>query len=91
VTLVREPFEVAESEPIVKLVREQAHKATGREPMFVGWAGWMDSALLSAAGIPTVVYGPGGEGSHATVEWANLDHLEILRNVLIATAREFCV
>jgi acetylornithine deacetylase len=90
VTLVRQPFEVAESEPIVKLVREQARKATGNDPKFVGWAGWMDSALLSAAGIPTVVYGPGGEGSHAAVEWANLDHLEILREVLIATAREFC-
>jgi acetylornithine deacetylase len=90
VTLVREPFEVAESEPIVTLVREQARKATGRDPKFVGWAGWMDSALLSAAGIPTVVYGPGGEGSHAAVEWANLDHLDILRDVLIATAHEFC-
>ena len=90
VTLVRQPFEVAESEPIVTLVREQARKVTGRNPELVGWAGWMDSALLSAAGIPTVVYGPGGEGSHATVEWARLDHLDILRDVLIATAREFC-
>ena len=90
VTLVRQPFEVAENEPIVMLVREQARKATGRNPELVGWAGWMDSALLSAAGIPTVIYGPGGEGSHATVEWANLDHLDILRDVLIATAREFC-
>jgi acetylornithine deacetylase len=91
VTLVRQPFEVAESEPIVTLVREQARKVSGRDPELVGWAGWMDSALLSAAGIPTVVYGPGGEGSHATVEWARLDHLDILRDVLIATAREFCV
>jgi acetylornithine deacetylase/succinyl-diaminopimelate desuccinylase family protein len=90
VTLVRQPFEVAESEPIVRLVREQARKATGRNPELIGWVGWMDSALLSAAGIPTVIYGPGGEGSHATVEWACLDHLEILRDVLIATAREFC-
>jgi acetylornithine deacetylase len=89
-TLVRQPFEVAESEPIVMLVREQARKATGRNPELVGWAGWMDSALLSAAGIPTVIYGPGGEGSHAAVEWARLDHLDILRDVLIATAREFC-
>jgi acetylornithine deacetylase len=91
VSLVREPFEVSENEPIVKLVREQARIASGSEPDYVGWAGWMDSALLSAAGIPTVVYGPGGEGSHASVEWANLDHLEILRDVLIATVREFCI
>jgi acetylornithine deacetylase/succinyl-diaminopimelate desuccinylase-like protein len=90
ITLVRQPFEVAEREPIVMLVREQARKVTGRNPELVGWAGWMDSALLCAAGIPTVVYGPGGEGSHATVEWARLDHLEVLRDVLIATAREFC-
>jgi acetylornithine deacetylase len=50
----------------------------------------MDSALLSAAGIPTVIFGPGGEGAHAVVEWSNLEHVERCAEILAAVAREFC-
>jgi acetylornithine deacetylase/succinyl-diaminopimelate desuccinylase-like protein len=61
-------------------------EASGREPGSTGSAGWMDAALLAAAGIPTVVYGPGGSGAHAAVEWVELDDLEVLRRVLLSTA-----
>jgi acetylornithine deacetylase len=88
-TFVRDPFEVAPEEPIVGLVREKAEVASGREPVYTGSAGWMDAALL-AAGIPTVVYGPGGSGAHGAVEWVELDDLEVLRRVLLSTAEEFC-
>jgi len=30
----------------------------------------MDMALLNAAAIPTVAFGPSGEGAHADVEWS---------------------
>jgi acetylornithine deacetylase len=90
VMLVRAPFEVAETEPIVGIVRVHARNVIGREPDLTGEHGWMDSALLSAAGIPTVVFGPGGEGAHGAVEWANLDDTAKCLEVLIAVAREFC-
>jgi acetylornithine deacetylase len=86
-TFVCDPFEVATEEPIAGLVRERAAEASGREPGYTGSAGWMDAALLAAAGIPTVVYGP---GAHAAVEWVELDNLEVLRRVLLCTAEEFC-
>ena len=89
-TFVRDPFEVAREKPIVGLVRERAAQALEREPGYAGSAGWMDAALLAAAGIPTVVYGPGGSGAHAAVEWVELDDLEVLRRVLLSTAEEFC-
>jgi acetylornithine deacetylase/succinyl-diaminopimelate desuccinylase family protein len=89
-TLVGDPFEVASEEPIVGLVRQRAAQASGREPGYTGSAGWMDAALLAAAGIPTVVYGPGGSGAHAAAEWVELDDLEVLRRVLLSTAQEFC-
>ena len=89
-TFARDPFEVATEEPIVGLVREKAEAASGREPGYTGSAGWMDAALLAAAGIPTVVYGPGGSGAHGAVEWVELDDLEVLRRVLLSTAEEFC-
>jgi acetylornithine deacetylase len=88
--LVREPFEVDINEPIVQVVTRHAAAITGRGPAIVGETGWMDSALLAAAGIPTVVFGPDGEGAHAAVEWVNLDHVEQCRQVYLAVAREFC-
>lgn len=88
--LGRPPFEVAEDEPIVQLVRDHATTALGRRPSLVGHFAWMDSAVLAAAGIPTVVFGPGGEGAHATTEWVSLDDLERLAGILVAVASDFC-
>ena len=33
---------------------------------------WTDAAFIAAAGIPTVLFGPGGDGAHADVEWVSL-------------------
>jgi acetylornithine deacetylase len=88
--LVREPFQIDINEPIAQLLTTHVRTITGREPAIIGETGWMDSALLSAAGIPTVVFGPDGDGAHAAVEWVNLDHVEQCRQVYLAVAREFC-
>jgi len=50
----------------------------------------MDSALLSSAGIPTVIFGPRGEGAHSAVEWVDLNDLDQCRKIYVDTAREFC-
>ncbi|HKV02864.1 MAG TPA: ArgE/DapE family deacylase [Ktedonobacteraceae bacterium] len=89
-SMVREPFEVSLDEPIVRTVQSKATAILGHEPGEIGQTGWMDSALLSAAGIPTVVFGPGGEGAHAVVEWSNLEHVERCAEILAAVAEEFC-
>lgn len=89
-TLVRETFEVAENAPIVATVRRHASVVLGREPRIVGETPWMDAALLASVGIPTVVFGPGGGGAHATVEWVDLGQLERYLEILLATAEEFC-
>jgi acetylornithine deacetylase len=80
----REPFEIAPGHPFVELVRRHAAAELSGEPF------WADSALLAAAGIPTVLYGPGGEGAHAVVEWVDLAQAERCRAVLTAVAVEFC-
>jgi acetylornithine deacetylase len=84
VTFFREPFEVAESEEIVRLVG-----ANAGGPEIVGVPFWADSALLAAAGIPTVVYGPAGEGAHAAVEWVDVASAERCAGVYTAVARAF--
>ena len=88
--LAREPFEISLTEPIVQTVIQQAHRLLGRQIVEVAGPGWMDSALLSAAGIPTVIFGPGGEGAHAVVEWSDLAQVEQCAAILTAVAQEFC-
>jgi len=86
----REPFEVAESEAIVELVRRNAGAVLGALPALVGVPFWADSALLAEAGIPTVLFGPRGEGAHAEVEWADVGDLERCVEIYVAAAAEFC-
>jgi acetylornithine deacetylase len=51
---------------------------------------WSDAALLAAAGIPTVVFGPSGGGAHADHEWLDLASVSRVRDVLVATATVYC-
>lgn len=90
VTLVRDPFEALADAEIVTLVRRHAGQVTGAERRVYGDTPWMDAAFLSAANIPTVVFGPGGGGAHATEEWADLDSVQRCAEVLLAVATEFC-
>ncbi|MGH3022043.1 MAG: M20/M25/M40 family metallo-hydrolase [Gaiellaceae bacterium] len=85
VVLAREPFETPGDAPIAKLV---ARHAGG--PEIVGVPFWADSALLAAGGIPTVVYGPAGEGAHAVEEWVDLASVERCAEIYTEVAREFC-
>jgi acetylornithine deacetylase len=86
----REPFEVAEDAEIVQLVRRHSTSVLGVEPEMVGVPFWADSALLAAAGIPTVVFGPIGEGLHTEVEWVDLASLEHCVETYAAVAAELC-
>lgn len=82
----REPFETSPDAPIASIVREAARHALGREPAVIGDSPWMDSALLAAAGVDTVVIGPAGEGAHAAVEWVDLDSCARLAEILAHAA-----
>ena len=64
--------------------------ATAGGPEVVSVPFWADSALLAGAGIPTVVYGPSGEGAHAAVEWVDVASAERCAAVYAAVARQFC-
>ncbi|GAB3879165.1 hypothetical protein GCM10029964_031100 [Kibdelosporangium lantanae] len=64
-TLARLAMETPVDSPIVEVLRTAAKEVTGTLPPIVGASYWADSAFISAAGIPSVLYGPGGEGAHA--------------------------
>jgi acetylornithine deacetylase len=90
-TLVRDSFEVSPEQEIVQLVCARVAQETGTAPRLYGDTPWFDAALISAAGIPTVILGPGGGGAHAAIEWSNLDEVSACARILEAVARKFCV
>ena len=89
-SISREPFEVAEDAEIVAAVRRHAAAVIGAESGTVGVSFWADSALLASAGIPTVLFGPRGEGAHAEVEWVDVASLEQCVEIYVAVASELC-
>src|SRR5215208_65754 len=88
--LVREPFEVDQHAEIVGLVRAAAGDVTNEPPRVSGASYWADAAFSAAAGLPTVVFGPGGEGAHAVEEWVSLSDTEAVARTLTAVARRLC-
>jgi acetylornithine deacetylase len=88
--LIREPFEVDPAAGIVATLRAAAARTLGAEPEIVGHKAWMDAAFIAAAGIPTVVFGPSGDGAHAVEEHVELESVEQVTAVVIETARRFC-
>jgi acetylornithine deacetylase len=88
--LARGALEVPADAPIVQTLSGGYRNVTGSMPKLAGMGGWMDSALLSEAGIPSVVFGPSGEGLHADVEWVDLCSVERCHEIVLATVREFC-
>lgn len=81
----RDPYEAPIDHPFVELVA----RVSGAQEL-VGAPFWTDAALIAAAGIPTVLYGPSGEGAHAEVEWVDLASLRRVREAIAATATEWC-
>src|SRR5687767_559022 len=88
--LTRDSFEVDRNAPIVDAVLGAATTVLGTAPDVIGEPYWMDAALLSTAGIDTVVIGPVGAGAHALEEWVSLDSIAKLTQILSTAASDFC-
>ncbi len=55
-----------------------------------GMTFWTDAAILGQAGIPSVIFGPGGAGLHGLEEYVRIDEVLVCRDVLIEATRAFC-
>jgi acetylornithine deacetylase/succinyl-diaminopimelate desuccinylase family protein len=72
------PTEIAEDEPIVVALRRQTEVVTGKDPAPEGWPATCDANLLiTDAGIPTCIFGPGDlfEQAHKPDESVEVDEL----------------
>jgi acetylornithine deacetylase len=88
--LVRDPFTVDGDQEIVKLTQQAATEVMGSPPPVAGASYWADAAFIAAAGIPTVMFGPAGEGAHAIQEWVSASSIETVAQTLLAVAERFC-
>ena len=86
----REPLEVSAQSDIVKILGQQLLAQLGRDPVISGMSGWTDAALLTAAGIPSVVFGPAGEGLHGAREWVDLESVARCTAIVLAAITNFC-
>jgi len=84
--VVREPLETPVDHPLVAAALTAREEVVGAVGVPVGASFWADSALLSGAGIPTILLGPIGEGAHADVEWVDLASVEQTAEVLCGIA-----
>lgn len=84
VTYTGPAMETSQEEEIVAAFERVVGTGVGAMPY------WADSALLAAAGIPTVLFGPLGGGAHALDEWVDLSSVVRVRDALVDVATEFC-
>jgi acetylornithine deacetylase len=73
------PLETPSGHPLVKLFLESARQ---RRPLGVHY--FCDASVLAAAGIPSVVFGPGNIAqAHTADEWISLESLELAKTRLV--------
>ena len=88
--LVRESFEIDQEAELVSIVADAAGEVLPDRVRIGGASYWADAAFVAAAGIPTVLFGPGGEGAHAVEEWVSISDTEAVARTLLGVAARFC-
>jgi acetylornithine deacetylase len=89
----RPAYELAADHELAQMLAEANADAKTRGPKpsgpnpFVGMSFWTDAAVLGSAGVPSVLFGPGGAGLHSTEEYVNVDDVIACRETLVALAR----
>ncbi len=83
----RPPYEISRHAPVALAAAEAIREVIG-DTEFCGMGFWTDTALLHAAGIPGVVFGPRGEGLHGADEYVDLESAaacaEVLRRLILS-------
>ena len=87
----RPPTEVARDHPVVQAIVAGHREVVGEDPPFGGVPGTTDGTILwRDAGIPVVVYGPGGKWiAHQADEYVEVEDVITKANVYVAAALHF--
>lgn len=90
ITMSRPTQKVAADHPFVQQAVACASAVLGSKPAVKAGPFWTDAALLGAVGIPSIVYGPAGEGLHAKEEWVEVESLQQFEKVFTQLVQDFC-
>ena len=75
-TFSQEPSDVAVDAPLVRALGA-ALSSAGEDVRIEGLSAWTDAAILNAAGIPSVCFGPGDIAlAHSPEEWVDMEEIE---------------
>ncbi len=88
--LDRPAYETPAEHPLPAIL-ESSMQCTGYTTRRTGMTYWTDAAVLGSAGIPSVIFGPGGEGYHGLEEHVRIDEVLACRDALAELVRQFCV
>lgn len=77
----RAPYLTPHDHPLPKLLGD-------RETAAMSF--WTDAAILGAAGMASVIFGPGGAGLHGVEEYVRVNEVLECRDALVDAALQFC-
>ena len=83
VTAYRPAYRLDPQHPLPGAVG-RALEAAGQSSEPTGMSFWTDAAILADAGMPSILFGPGGAGLHSTVEYVTVKDVGVCRDVLVA-------
>ena len=85
----RPPYEVAADHPLPQALVAAA-ATSGCATGTTGMSFWTDAAVLAGAGVPSVLFGPGGAGLHSLEEYVNIEDVVACRDALTSLVRAWC-
>jgi acetylornithine deacetylase len=90
ITFSQAPSDVAVDAPIVQALGD-AIRDHGESVRVEGMTAWTDAALLNAAGIPAICFGPGDiRLAHAAEEYVMIDEIERATDIMSRLAIHWC-
>ena len=84
----RPAYEIAQQDTLPAQLAAALTRAGG-VPRITGASFWTDAAVLGHAGIPSILFGPGGAGLHSTEEYVNVADVILCRDALVELALGF--
>lgn len=88
--IARAAFEADVDGPLARAVLDSGARVTGSPVPHRGEPFWTDAGLVHEAGIPCLLLGVTGGGAHADEEWAEVDSIRRLADVLEGAILDFC-
>ncbi|OQE22990.1 hypothetical protein PENSTE_c009G08943 [Penicillium steckii] len=90
VTMSRPTQKLETDHPFVEKAVACGSTVLKNKPVVQSMPFWCDAALLGQAGIPSIVFGPCGDGLHAKEEWVSVASLRQMQEIYTLLALDFC-